>query len=202
MDELFRLKRNQVELAAKVLARAFENDPMFMNYFPNLPNRMEQNYHLMNYCIRYCMRFGEVYTTSPKLEGIALWQFEDPVEEQWEKSRSLFSNWLSFRMKVNLGEVVEKVYSVYDYVISTQYELVPTPHWYLFIIGVDPDFQGKGYTSQLIKPMLTRIDKEQLGCYLDTNNQENLDLYQHFGFKILKKYQIPGTNVLNWSMLR
>ncbi|MFX0004503.1 MAG: GNAT family N-acetyltransferase [Candidatus Hodarchaeota archaeon] len=105
-------------------------------------------------------------------------------------------------MKFNLGEVVEKVYAVYDYVISTQYALVPTPHWYLFIIGVDPDFQGKGYAAQLIKPMLTRIDKEQIGCYLDTNNEENVDFYQYFGFNVLKEYQIPGTNVLNWSMLR
>jgi ribosomal protein S18 acetylase RimI-like enzyme len=105
-------------------------------------------------------------------------------------------------LELNLGEVVEKVYSVYDYVISTQYELVPIPHWYLFIIGVDPDFLGRGYASQLIKPMLTRIDREQLQCYLDTKNEENVGLYQRFGFKILKEYQIPGSNVRNWSMLR
>ncbi|MFX0004502.1 MAG: hypothetical protein ACFE9C_13920 [Candidatus Hodarchaeota archaeon] len=72
MDDLFRLKRNQVDMAVKVLARAFENDPILMNYFPDSTNRLEQNFHLMKYCIRYCMRFGEVYTTSPKLEGIAL----------------------------------------------------------------------------------------------------------------------------------
>ncbi|MFX1417580.1 MAG: GNAT family N-acetyltransferase [Promethearchaeota archaeon] len=202
MDDLLRLKRFQVDPAAKVLTRAFENDPLFNAYFPDLTIRVEQIYHLMKYCIRYCRRFGEVYTTSRKLEGIAIWQFVDPVEEQKDKPRNLFAKWLSFRLEVALGRAVEKVYSIYGYMISIQYELVPLPHWYLMMIGIDPDFQGKGYASKLIKPMLSRIDKEQLQCYLDTNIEKNEPLYQYFGFKTLKKYQIPRTNVINWSMVR
>ena len=201
MDGLFRLKRSQVDAAAKVLARAFEHDPLHISYFPDPTTRVEQNYHLMKYCIRYGMMFGEVYTTSSRLEGIALWQLKDPVEEL-NKPRSLFSNWLTFRLEVALGEVVEKVYSVYDIMISTQFELIPSLHRYLFIIGVDPHFKGKGYASRLIKPMLSRIKREQLPCYLDTNNEENVGLYQHYGFNVLKRYQFPGTNVINWSMLR
>ncbi|MFW9901305.1 MAG: GNAT family N-acetyltransferase [Candidatus Thorarchaeota archaeon] len=201
MNGLFRLKRSQVDAAAKVLARAFEHDPLHISYFPDPTTRVEKNYHLMKYGIRYSMMFGEVYTTSSRLEGIALWQLNDPVEEL-NKPKSLFTNWLTFRLEVALGEAVEKVYSVYDIMISTQFELIPSPHWYLFIIGVDPNFKGKGYASRLIKPMLSRIKREQLPCYLDTNNEENIGLYQHYGFKVLKRYQFPGTNVINWSMLR
>jgi len=202
MDNLFRLKRNQVKLAAKLLARAFENNPVCIAFFPDPTKRVKQNYHLMKNSIRYCMRFGEVYTTSPKLEGIALWQLEDSREEQQDKPISLSINWFNFVLAVALGKSLEKVRSVYDYVYKTHFTLVPSRHWYFFVIGVDPNFQGKGFASSLIKPMLARIDKEQLGCYLDTNNEKNVGLYQHFGFKVLKKYQIPGTNVINWSMSR
>jgi len=202
MYNLFRLKRNQVKLAAKLLARAFENNPVCIAFFPDPTKRVKQNYHLMKNSIRYCMRFGEVYTTSPKLEGIALWQLEDSREEQQDKPISLSINWFNFVLAVALGKSLEKVRSVYDYVYKTHFTLVPSRHWYFFVIGVDPNFQGKGFASSLIKPMLARIDKEQLGCYLDTNNEKNVGLYQHFGFKVLKKYQIPGTNVINWSMSR
>ncbi|NVM35526.1 MAG: GNAT family N-acetyltransferase [Candidatus Lokiarchaeota archaeon] len=202
MDNLFRLKRNQVKLAAKLLARAFENNPVCIAFFPDPTKRVKQNYHLMKNSIRYCMRFGEVYTTSPKLEGIALWQLEDSREEQQDKPISLSINWFNFVLAVALGKSLEKVRSVYDYVYKTHFTLVPSRHWYFFVIGVDPNFQGKGFASSLIKPMLARIDKEQLRCYLDTNNEKNVGLYQHFGFKVLKKYQIPGTNVINWSMSR
>ncbi|MFX0000998.1 MAG: GNAT family N-acetyltransferase [Candidatus Hodarchaeota archaeon] len=201
MGDLFRLKRSQVDATAKVLARAFEHDPLHMYYFPDPTTRVQQNYHVMKYCIRFSMMFGEVYTTSPRLEGIALWQLKDPVEEL-NKPRSLFTNWLTFRLEIALGEAVEKIYSIYEIMMSTQFELIPSPHWYFFIIGIDPNFKRKGYASRLIKPMLSRIKREQLPCYLDTNNEENVGLYQHYGFKVLKEYQFPGTNVINWSMLR
>jgi ribosomal protein S18 acetylase RimI-like enzyme len=67
---------------------------------------------------------------------------------------------------------------------------------------VDPDAQGKGNASRLIKPMLARMDREQLSCYLDTNNENNVDLYRYYGFKVMKKYQFPNSNIVNWSMLR
>ena len=69
------------------------------------------------------------------------------------------------------------------------------------MIGVDPNHQGKGFASRLIYPMLARMDKEGLPCYLDTNNEGNVKIYEHIGFKLIKKYLIPGTSVLNWSML-
>ena len=64
MDNNFRFKRSQVEPAVRVLARAFENDPLQIAYFPDATKRVEQNYHLMINSIRYCMRYGEVYTIS------------------------------------------------------------------------------------------------------------------------------------------
>ncbi|MFX1575221.1 MAG: GNAT family N-acetyltransferase [Promethearchaeota archaeon] len=202
MDDFLRLNKQQVEPAAKMLAKAFENDPLHIAYFPDSTERVMQNYHLMKFSLRYCMVLGEVYITSPKLEGIALWRLEDPKEEYRDKPRSIFTNWLSFRLAIALGEAVEKVYNIFEYIFSTHYELVPSRHWYFFIIGVDPNYQEKGFASSLIKPMLARIDKEKLQCYLDTNNEKNVEIYQHYGFKVLKKYQIPRTNVMNWSMLR
>ena len=50
--------------------------------------------------------------------------------------------------------------------------------------------------------MLNQIDKLNLPCFLDTNNEENLPIYAKFGFKILKEYEIPGTNIVNWAMIR
>jgi len=78
----------------------------------------------------------------------------------------------------------------------------PSRYWLLHIIGVDPDFQGKGYAATLLRPMLARIDEEQLPCYLDTEDEKNVPLYQHYGFKILEEAIIPRTEVRLWAMLR
>ena len=48
----------------------------------------------MQYSIRYCIRYGEVYTTSSKLEEITIWQFEDLIgdQDQEDKPMRLFVN--------------------------------------------------------------------------------------------------------------
>ncbi len=69
-------------------------------------------------------------------------------------------------------------------------------------IGIVPKFQGKGYASSLIRPMLSRIDKENLSCYLETIDEKNVAIYQHFGFEIIERSIVPETGFTNWAMLR
>ena len=208
MEPLLRLKRRQVDSASRVLARAFKCDPICVAFFPDASKRVQQNYHLMRHSIRYNMRYGEVYITSPKLEGVALWQLEasmkekEQEQEQQDKFRRLYLNWVNFGWWVGLGKGLEWVKTLYEPVFSTHAELVPMRHWYCKTIGVDPNFQGQGFGSRLLIPMLARIDMEQLPCYLDTNTEENIGLYERFGFTVVKRYAIPGSDVINWSMVR
>ena len=80
--------------------------------------------------------------------------------------------------------------------------LAPFRHWFLQVIGVDPQFQGRGYAGELLRPMLARVDKEGLPCYLETLNEQNVLLYEHFSFRVVEKSTIPETNLTNWAMLR
>lgn len=50
--------------------------------------------------------------------------------------------------------------------------------------------------------MLDRIDKEGLPSYFETHDEKNVPLYEHFGFKVIEKANIPGLDVTNWAMLR
>jgi GNAT superfamily N-acetyltransferase len=70
------------------------------------------------------------------------------------------------------------------------------------MLGVDPDYQGKGYASQLLRPMLARADKEGIPCYLETQLGKNVALYEHFGFRVAEQGIIPGSNVMSWAMVR
>ena len=89
-----------------------------------------------------------------------------------------------------------------QYVDAVHSRLIPFKHWFLQAIGVDPQFQGRGYASKLLRPMLSRIDEEGLPCYLETLEGQNVRLYEHFGFKVLEESNVPNTNLTNWAMLR
>lgn len=58
------------------------------------------------------------------------------------------------------------------------------PHWYLWMIGVDPRCQGKGYGSALLKHMLERIDAAGAAAYLESSTPKNIPLYERHGFEV------------------
>jgi ribosomal protein S18 acetylase RimI-like enzyme len=88
-----------------------------------------------------------------------------------------------------------------EYTTRMRKQHVTEPHWHLFPIAVDPTFQGKGFGSALMKPMLERITSVGLPCYLETQNEQNVSLYEHFGFEVIHTDIIPGLEMKHWGML-
>ena len=99
-------------------------------------------------------------------------------------------------------EVGKKMQPFFEYIENKRWELVPRPHWYLMQIGIDPDHQGKGYASRLIRAMLLKIDKESMPCYLETETEKNVALYQYFDFEVIEEFIVPDTELRLWAMLR
>ena len=73
LDNLYRLAEDQVEAASKVCSRAFQEDPLCCYYFPDPSERETKLPFLFEFIFRYGILYGEVYITSPNLEGIASW---------------------------------------------------------------------------------------------------------------------------------
>jgi ribosomal protein S18 acetylase RimI-like enzyme len=79
---------------------------------------------------------------------------------------------------------------------------VPSPHWYLFVIGVEPECQGRGVGDALLRPMLARADREGTPVYLETHNRGNVGFYQKYGFDVAEEGRMPGGDVTVYAMLR
>jgi len=60
------------------------------------------------------------------------------------------------------------------------------PYWYLHVLGVDPNTQGKGYGKKLLETVLPLADKHKVCCYLETTNPKNVGYYEKFGFVVKK----------------
>ena len=75
------------------------------------------------------------------------------------------------------------------------------PHWYLSLLSVEPESQGKGHGSALIRPGLEAADRQGLGCYLETQRESNIPFYRRFGFELTGKIWIDDELPL-WLMWR
>ena len=74
--------------------------------------------------------------------------------------------------------------------------------WYLYNVTVKPEYQNKGMSSTLLKPMFKYLDRIGQDCYLETHKERNIEIYEHYGFELLEVSKIPKTDVIQYSMLR
>jgi ribosomal protein S18 acetylase RimI-like enzyme len=75
------------------------------------------------------------------------------------------------------------------------------PHWYLPMIGVDPEQQGRGYGSALLEHALARCDADGKPAYLESTSLQSLRLYKRHGFELLGTIQVGSSPPL-FPMLR
>lgn len=197
--ELTRLTPKERDAGAAVLGRAFAEYELFRYYFHDEKERNTAATTFSLISISVCLKYGEVYATSEKMEGVATWL---------PPGRSPFGSWQVMR-SVPLSTLfrverrrLSQVWAYGRHVDTLHCKLVPYPHWYLDMIGVAPPYQGQGFCSRLVRPMLERIDRERMPSYLETNARKNVAIYRRFGFEVVSEDEMPGTGIRTWAMLR
>ena len=199
LNNLIRLTRAQVKPAAEMMAMAFQDYPLMAYFFPDSAERMEKSAYDFQSLIRYGLLYGEVYATSPNLEGAAVWLPSEKIHRTlWRRIRSGLL-WESFRAG---RESAGKQRAFDEHLVEIHKRCVPLESHYLQLIGVDPVHQGKGYASILLEAMFTRLDKERIPSFLETHSEKNVAIYQHHGFKVVEASEFPGSCLTTWDMLR
>ena len=63
-------------------------------------------------------------------------------------------------------------------------------HWYLPLIGVDPNAQGRGLGGALMRHAAARADEAGVLAYLESTNPKNISLYARHGFQAMGEIQV------------
>jgi len=196
---LVRLTKSDLARGAELLVDAFWNDPLSLHFIPDCEDRRRLFSEYMSFRLRFAIMYGEVYSTSPDFEGIAAWF--PPGKSNMTNFRLMRAGGL--RLGRILGtDAILKMNRIASHIAKSHRQHLPEPHWHLFPIAVDPKHQGKGYASALMRPMLDRIENKGLPCFLETQNESNVPLYEHFGFEVIYRETIPEVELSNWGMVR
>jgi ribosomal protein S18 acetylase RimI-like enzyme len=75
------------------------------------------------------------------------------------------------------------------------------PHWYLPLMGVEPQHQRQGLGSALLKHALIACDSGNHLAYLEASSHQNLALYERHGFGVIGTIQV-GSSPPMFPMLR
>jgi GNAT superfamily N-acetyltransferase len=74
------------------------------------------------------------------------------------------------------------------------------PHAHFGPFGVEPELQGQGIGSVVLREYTRRLDEAGEHSYLETEKPQNVALYQRFGFEVIDETELFG--VPNWFMWR
>ena len=198
-NKLLRLTGKDRDAGAAVLGRAFTEYELLRYYFPNEKKRPAAAQTFGFIALSICLKYGEVYASSEKLEGVAAWLPPGKAPfGGWQVMRSVPLSIL-FRFGCQGASRMQ----AYDrHWRNLHRKLVPYSYWYLHIIGVDPAYHGQGFASRLVRPVLERIDRERMSCFVETHAEKNVAIYRRFGFEVISKDKIPGTELTSFAMLR
>jgi ribosomal protein S18 acetylase RimI-like enzyme len=75
------------------------------------------------------------------------------------------------------------------------------PHWYLSLVGTDPDARGRGLGSAVLAPVLAQCDRDGVAAYLESSKERNVDFYARHGFRVTEEVRLPRGPRM-WPMWR
>jgi ribosomal protein S18 acetylase RimI-like enzyme len=76
------------------------------------------------------------------------------------------------------------------------------PHEYLAVLGTEPEHQGEGIGSALLRSMLERCDREGMPAYLESSSEGSKRLYIRHGFEVTRELPLPPDGPPVWCMWR
>lgn len=188
----------QRKQAIEVMGRAFLNDPFLSYLAPDDARRARLTPQFVGGVVNYCFRYGEVWTL-PSIAGVACWL--PPGKTSPSVLGMLRTGLLTTPLKFGWAGF-QRFNAVVSYTDSLHKQHAPTPHWYLWGVGVDPTQQRKGLGGTLLQPVLSKADVDGNLCYLETQNEANLPFYQRFGFVVVSSGVVPDSHLGVWALMR
>jgi len=76
------------------------------------------------------------------------------------------------------------------------------PHWYLWFLGVEPERQGKGLGSELLRSLGAKAEADRVPCYLETDKATSVRLYERHGYVVQSEEVLGGLDLNMWFMKR
>jgi len=177
----------------EMLARAFHDDPVQRWLFPRAGDQARYSPRMFRASVRLWARFGWVATTTD-LSGAAVWVPPGPPRP---------SRLAGLRMALDAVRALRSRTLLAGRGFARIERHHPRePHWYLMALGTEPERQGTGVGSALLRPVLERCDREGIVAWLESSKWSNVPFYQRRGFELVSELVLPEDGPSLWLMRR
>jgi len=172
------------DVVVNILCHSFINDP-HINWLLEESKSKNKLKIIMGYVFEESLARGTVYLNDDNT-AVTLWN----TEKKEKVSLQYIVRNLSFLFRAGLKTTRRCLKTD-----KITYEQYPKNARYcqLYLIGVLPEYQGKGLASTMLNPMIEEMEKKSIPMHLETANAKNVKIYMKKGFNIIKTLQL-GSN--------
>ena len=131
---------------SRAIGRAFFDDPIAIYLFPNAARRRSGFGAFARLAMDQFARTGVTFVSDP-VQGAAIWQAPSPPQLGfWRQAelafRLLLTAHTGYARAIRLGKAIER-------------HSPEEPHWYLAMLGTEPEAQGRGLGTAMLQPIHT-----------------------------------------------
>lgn len=192
-----RAELNDAAAVSRTLARSFATDPV-VDWFVRADSRRERALKTwFDFAVTKLGLPGRETWMSDDARAVALWIPPPQKEMQLSLVDEIASipTFLSVVSFARLGRM-QRLRAAFDA------HHPKAPHWYLFFLAVDPDCQGQGLGSAILKATLEKVDAQKQAAYLEASSEKNVTLYLRHGFEVTTEFTPEPAGPTLWAMWR
>lgn len=178
-NDLILANRKDKHLIVSILTEAFQHDPCLNWLVENVSNKNKLKV-IVDYVVDETLCTGHIYFTKDK-NAVVLWKNEN----QEKFSFQFIKRNLSFLFQMGIKCVIKNLKMGN---LSHTHFPKNSRYYYLYMIGVLSEAQGKGLASKLINPILQECKLKNVPVFLETANPINVDIYKKKGFEIIDTF--------------
>ncbi len=179
MSEVRKAQTADSATLAHVLSRALDDDPVFRALFPRDDRRVATLTRLFREWLRVLHLPQDTAWTTDDLAGGALWS----PPGMWR-----IGLLAQARMAPRLAApLATRAFAALGVLGEIEARHPKAPHHYLRLLGCDPEKQGQGIGSRLLRPVLEQCDARGEAAFLESSNERNHTFYRRHGFEITEE---------------
>ena len=167
-----------------ILHSAFEpiKDPNSINFIVKQDeNRSERIRILMEYLFEDSMASGEVLLSNNR-NACILVKYPHTEKKTWK--------WLKWQFKLVFQVIgIKNIFKILKRLSRLKKHHIKDPYIHPVIMGAKSEVNGLGIGVRLIRQLIDHYPNNELPIIIETTTDENLRIYNRFGFEVFKKIE-------------
>lgn len=131
---------------------------------------------------------GNVSLTGPRCVATCL-----PVLSESQEEMDVFNTmeaWMEYGFEMDMVDFQvpdDDTFQAFELRKKPKHGLTKKPYIYVQLLGTDSAFKGCGYGRSLLKHITEVADNKHLPLVLETQNAENVSMYERYDFKVVDR---------------